>query len=157
MSAAREASSETPRVLVSRTPENPDLPLPAYATAGSAGADLAACLDSPIVLGPGDRATVPTGIRVAIPEGYEGEIRPRSGLAARFGVTLANAPGTVDSDYRGEVKILLVNLGREPVTVRRGDRVAQMLVRPVSQALFVEAPGLPPTQRGEGGFGHTGS
>ena len=157
MSAPREASPETPRVLVSRTVENPDLPLPVYATAGSAGADLAACIDAPVVLGPGDRAAVPTGIRIAVPEGWEAEIRPRSGLAARFGVTLTNAPGTVDSDYRGEVKILLVNLGREPVTIQRGDRIAQMLVRPVSQARFVEAAELPPTARGEGGFGHTGS
>ena len=92
-----------------------------------------------------------------MPEGYEAEVRPRSGLAARHGITLANAPGTIDADYRGEVKILLVNLGREPVTIRRGDRIAQMLVRPVSRARFAEAAELPETARGEGGFGHTGS
>ena len=157
MSAEREAPSGTPRVLVSRTAENPDLPLPVYATGGSAGADIAACIPVPLTLAPGDRAAVPTGFRIALPEGYEAEVRPRSGLAARFGLTLTNAPGTVDSDYRGEVRVLLVNLGREPVTIRRGDRIAQMLVRPVAQACFVEAAELPATARGDGGFGHTGS
>ena len=148
---------DTPRVLLARTEANPDLPLPAYATAGSAGADLSACIAEPVTIAPGDRASVPTGLRIAVPEGYEAEVRPRSGLAARHGITLANAPGTIDADYRGEVKILLVNLGREPVTIRRGDRIAQMLVRPVSRARFAEAAELPETARGEGGFGHTGS
>lgn len=148
---------DAPLVLVSRTTENPELPLPDYATAGSAGADLAACLAEPLTLAPGDRAAVPTGLRIALPEGYEAEVRPRSGLAARHGVTLANAPGTIDADYRGEVRILLVNLGREPVTIRRGDRIAQMLVRPISRARFVETAELPLTVRGEGGFGHTGA
>lgn len=157
MSAEREAGLETPLVLVSRTDENPDLPLPEYATAGSAGADLAACIASPVTIAPGDRAAIPTGLRIAVPPGYEAEVRPRSGLAARFGLTLTNAPGTIDEDYRGEVRILLVNLGREPVTIRRGDRIAQVLVRPVSRARFAEAAELPGTARGEGGFGHTGS
>ena len=157
MSTEREAGPRTPLVLVSRTDENPDLPLPDYATAGSAGADLAACLASPVTIAPGDRAAVSTGLRIAVPEGYEAEVRPRSGLAVRFGLTLANAPGTIDADYRGEVKVLLVNLGREPVTIRRGDRIAQMLVQPVSRARFVEAAELPETARGEGGFGHTGA
>lgn len=143
-------------VLVARLPENPDLPLPLYATQGSAGADLAACVDAPAVIDPGSRLSVGTGLRIALPSGYEAEIRPRSGLAARHGLTLLNAPGTIDSDYRGEVRILLVNLGREPVTIRRGDRIAQMLIRPVSRARFQEAAVLPETSRGEGGFGHTG-
>jgi len=157
MSGESEAAGSAPLVLVSRTAENPDLPLPDYATAESAGADLTACVPAPVTIPPGDRASVPTGLRIALPSGYEAEVRPRSGLAARWGLTLANAPGTIDADYRGEIRILLVNLGREPVTVRRGDRIAQMLVRPVSRARFAEATHLPETARGEGGFGHTGS
>jgi dUTP pyrophosphatase len=157
MSTERATLRDTPLVLVSRLPENPDLPLPDYATADSAGADLAACVASPVTIAPGERASVGTGLRIAVPEGYEAEVRPRSGLAAKFGLTLTNAPGTIDADYRGEVKILLVNLGREPVTIQRGDRIAQMLVRPVSRARFTEAPSLPETVRGEGGFGHTGA
>lgn len=147
---------ESVSVLVSRLPGNPELPLPAYATLGSAGADLAACVESPVLIDPGDRLSVGTGLRIALPPGYEAEIRPRSGLAARHGLTLMNAPGTIDSDYRGEVRVLLVNLGREPVTISRGDRIAQMLIRPVSRARFQEAATLPETPRGEGGFGHTG-
>lgn len=148
--------AEEVQVAVSRLPENPDLPLPAYATAGSAGADLAACIPAPIVIGPGERAAVGTGLRLALPDGFEAELRPRSGLASRHGLTLANSPGTVDSDYRGEIRILLVNLGHEPVTIQRGDRIAQMLVRPVSRAQFEEAAELPETPRGGGGFGHSG-
>ena len=143
-------------VLVSRLPGSEDLPLPSYATRGSAGADLTACLDQPIVIPPGQRAAVGTGLRIALPEGHEAEIRPRSGLAAKHGLTLTNAPGTIDEDYRGEIRVLLVNLGSEPVTIRRGDRVAQMLVRPVTRARFETAAALPGTGRGEGGFGHTG-
>jgi len=143
-------------VLVSRLPSNPDLPLPAYATSGSAGADLAACVDEPVVIGPGQRASVGTGLRLALSEGYEAEIRPRSGLAYRHGLTLVNSPGTIDADYRGEIRILLVNLGSEPVTIGRGDRIAQLLVRPVCRARFEETRGLPETDRGGGGFGHTG-
>ena len=143
-------------VLVSRLPENPDLPLPAYATAGSAGADLAACVAAPVVLGPGERTSIGTGLCLALPPGYAAEIRPRSGLAARHGLTLVNAPGTIDADYRGEIRILLVNLGEDPVTIRRGDRIAQMLVHPVTRARFEQTASLPDTGRGEGGFGHTG-
>src|SRR6185295_2443338 len=127
----------------SRLPGSEDLPLPRYATEGSAGADLTACVDAPLVIPPGGREAVGTGLRIALPKGYEAEIRPRSGLASRHGLTLANAPGTIDEDYRGEVRILLINLGAEPVTIRRGDRIAQMLVRPVSRARFAEAPHLP--------------
>lgn len=155
MPPAHGAAAEIP-VGVSRLPANPDLPLPAYATDGSAGADLAACVDAPLVIAPGASASVGTGLRIALPAGFEAEIRPRSGLAARHSLTLLNAPGTVDSDYRGEIRILLVNLGREPVTIRRGDRIAQMLVRPVSRARFREEASLPETARGERGFGHTG-
>ena len=155
MSLAGRRAEEV-QVAVSRLPENPELPLPSYATAGSAGADLAACIPAPIVIGPGGRAAVGTGLRIALPEGFEAELRPRSGLASRHGLTLANSPGTVDSDYRGEIRVLLVNLGREPVTIQRGDRIAQMLVRPVARARFEEAAELPVTPRGGGGFGHTG-
>ena len=144
------------RVRVCRLAENSDLPLPVYATEGSAGADIAACVETPVVLHPRERASIGTGLRIALPEGYEAEIRPRSGLAARHGLTLLNAPGTIDADYRGEIRILLVNLGDAPVTIGRGDRIAQMLVRPVARARFEEATVLPPTGRGEGGFGHTG-
>ena len=154
--AGRGPGAALVSVALSRLPENTDLPLPQYATPGSAGADLAACLEEPIVIAPGERASVGTGLRVALPEGYEAEIRPRSGLAARHGLTLLNSPGTVDSDYRGEIRILLVNLGQSPVTVHRGDRIAQMLVRPVGRARFEETDELPVTARGDGGFGHTG-
>jgi dUTP pyrophosphatase len=126
-------------------------------TPGSAGFDLRACVDAPLTLEPGARHLVPTGFRVAIPEGHEGQIRPRSGLAVRHGLTLLNTPGTVDSDYRGEVKVLLVNLGTEAYTVGRGDRIAQLVVAPVAVAESAEAEELPATARGEGGFGHTGS
>jgi dUTP pyrophosphatase len=143
-------------VLISRLPGNSDIPPPLYATPGSAGADLAACVEEEVVIAPGERVAIGTGLRVAVPAGYEAEIRPRSGLAARHGLTLLNAPGTIDADYRGEVRILLVNLGDEPVTIRRGERIAQMLVRPVSRARFQEAVILPETTRGDGGFGHTG-
>jgi dUTP pyrophosphatase len=150
------SNQEEVAVLVSRLPSNPDLPLPVYATPGSAGADVAACVEEPVVIPPGQRASVGTGLRLALPAGFEAEVRPRSGLAARHGLTLLNAPGTIDADYRGEVRVLLVNLGSEPVTIRRGDRIAQMLVHPVRRARFEEAPSLPETERGGGGFGHTG-
>jgi dUTP pyrophosphatase len=133
-----------------------DLPLPGYATAGAAGLDLRAALDAELVLGPGDRALVPTGFRIALPPGYEGQVRPRSGLALAHGVTLANSPGTIDSDYRGEVAVILVNLSREPFTVRRGERIAQLVVAPVCRARCEEVAALDPTARGPGGFGSTG-
>lgn len=154
--AARSRNKAPVIVALYRMSGNRDLPLPSYATDGSAGVDLAACLDRPVVIEPGSRTAVGTGLRIALPPGYEAEIRPRSGLAAKHGLTLVNAPGTIDADYRGEIRILLINLGTEPVTIRRGDRIAQMLVRPVSRAAFVEVGELPPTARGEGGFGHTG-
>jgi dUTP pyrophosphatase len=130
------------------------LPLPSYATSGSAGLDLRA--DSAVTLLPGQRALVPTGLAIAVPPGYEGQVRPRSGLALRSGVTCLNSPGTLDSDYRGELCVILVNLGQEEVALARGDRIAQLIVAPVSRAELTEVPELPVTKRGAGGFGHTG-
>ncbi len=144
------------RVKVLRLPGARDLALPARATAHSAGFDLRARLDEPLLIAPGARALVPTGIAVALPEGFEAQIRPRSGLALTTGLTLLNSPGTVDSDYRGEVAVLMVNLGTETVTVGRGDRVAQMVVHRLPEAALEEAASLPETSRGAGGFGHTG-
>ena len=132
------------------------LPLPAYATDGAAGADLCAAVDGEMIIEPGDRAAVPTGLVLEIPQGYEGQVRPRSGLAIKAGLTIVNAPGTIDSDYRGELKVLMVNLGSEPVSINRGDRIAQLLVAPVIRASFVEAEDLSASDRGEGGFGSTG-
>ena len=134
------------------------LELPGYQSAGAAGVDLAAALGEgeELTLIPGRSAMVPCGFAIALPLGYEAQVRPRSGLAARHGVTVLNAPGTVDADYRGEVKVILVNHGEEPFTLRRGDRIAQMVVAPVVQAHFVEEASLDETQRGIGGFGSTG-
>jgi dUTP pyrophosphatase len=132
------------------------LPLPAYMSADAAGMDLLADVDRDLELPPGARRLVPTGIAVAIPPGFEGQVRPRSGLAHRAGVTLLNAPGTIDADYRGEVQVLLVNLGAETVRIRRGDRVAQLVIAPVARARWDEATSLPATARGGGGFGSTG-
>jgi len=145
-----------PAIPVSRLPHNTDLPLPAYETDGAAGMDLRAALDAPLVLEPGARAAIPTGLVFAIPTGWEGQVRPRSGLAARHGITVVNAPGTVDSDYRGEVKVLLINLGEAPVTLERGDRIAQIVFAPAPQATLVETNDLPETTRNKDGFGSTG-
>jgi dUTP pyrophosphatase len=144
------------RVKVQRLPHGEGLPLPEYATRGAAGADLCAAVDEPLVLDPGQRAAVPTGLMLEIEEGFEAQIRPRSGQALRRGLTVVNAPGTIDSDYRGELKVLLVNLGDEPLTVVRGERVAQMVVAPVTRADFVEVEVVNPSDRGRGGFGSTG-
>jgi dUTP pyrophosphatase len=130
------------------------LPLPSYATPAAAGLDLRA--DAATTLRPGERALVPTGIAIAIPPGHEGQVRPRSGLALRNGITCLNSPGTIDSDYRGEVCVILVNLGQESVTLARGERIAQLVVAPVSHAELVQVDELPGTARGSGGFGHTG-
>lgn len=145
------------RLRLERLAHAADLPLPAYATPGAAGLDLRAAVAGELLLEPGERAAVPTGFRIEIPPGYEGQVRPRSGLALRHGVTVANAPGTIDSDYRGEVAVLLVNLSREPFVVRRGERIAQLLVAPVARVVLEEAISLATTERGEGGFGSTGS
>ena len=143
-------------VLFTRLPEGRDLPAPERATSDSAGFDLRARVDGAVEIAPGQRAMVPTGIIVALPEGFEAQVRPRSGLAWKRGLTVLNSPGTVDSDYRGEIRVLLVNLGQEPVQVCRGDRVAQMIVQRLPAIEFTEAEQLPVTARGAGGFGHTG-
>jgi len=133
-----------------------DLPLPAYASPASAGMDLRACLDKPLVLGRGEIRLVPTGLAAALPPGFEGQIRPRSGLALKHGIGLVNAPGTIDEDYRGEISVILINWGPEPFTIRHGDRIAQMVVTRVWRADCVEVRELEATVRGTGGFGHTG-
>jgi dUTP pyrophosphatase len=147
-----------PVVPITRLPHGHGIPLPAYETAQAAGMDLRAAVpdDEPLVLRPGDRFPVPTGIAFALPEGFEGQVRPRSGLAAKHGITCLNAPGTVDADYRGEVKVILANLGEEDFTIRRGDRIAQLVIAPVVQAQWREADSLDETARGAGGFGSTG-
>jgi dUTP pyrophosphatase len=142
------------RVLVQRLPHAEGLPLPAYATEGAAGMDLLAARD--VTLPPGGRALVPTGLAVAIPEGFEMQVRPRSGLALKHGVTVLNAPGTVDSDYRGEVGVVLLNTGDAPFAVARGERIAQAVFAPVTRAAWEEVVVLPETRRGTGGFGSTG-
>ncbi|MBR2261147.1 MAG: dUTP diphosphatase [Paludibacteraceae bacterium] len=130
--------------------------LPNYATAQSAGMDLRANLDSPIVLNPLERVLVPTGIYIALPDGYEAQIRPRSGLAAKHGITVLNTPGTIDADYRGEIKVILVNLSKDPFTIEDGERICQMIVAQYKQVSWKEVDILDETERGEGGFGHTG-
>jgi len=143
-------------IKVRRVTSHRDVPLPAYASEGSSGMDLRAAVNQPLVLAPGDIKRIPTGLAVSVPQGYEGQIRPRSGLALRHGIGMINAPGTIDADYRGEVGIILVNWGEEPFTVRRGDRIAQMVIAKVYQAELVEVDHLDATTRGTGGFGHTG-
>ena len=131
--------------------------LPAYASHGSAGADVRAFLESPVSLEPGERFLVPTGISLEIPAGYEGQIRPRSGLAAKCGITVLNSPGTIDSDYRGEIKVVLINLGDARYTIEPGARIAQLIIAPVSRVDFVSTDSLASSLRGEGGFGSTGT
>jgi dUTP diphosphatase len=145
------------RVAVRRLAHGQGLPLPAPATLHSSGVDLLAAVTDPVTLAPGARALIPTGLALALPTGFEGQVRPRSGLALKHGLTLLNSPGTIDADYRGEVAVILVNLGAEPVEIRRGMRIAQLVVAPVSRAQMVEAAELPATARGSGGFGSTGS
>ncbi|MSP52212.1 MAG: dUTP diphosphatase [Alphaproteobacteria bacterium] len=132
------------------------LALPAYATIDSAGLDIAAAVSGDVVLLPGDRAAIPTGWAVVLPAGFEAQIRPRSGLALRHGVTVLNSPGTVDADYRGEVKVILINHGPDPYTVRRGDRIAQMVIAPIARATIAVGNELPETERSANGFGSTG-
>ena len=133
--------------------------IPRYKTSGAAGMDLAACLDAPLVIAPGGTARVPTGLQIALPVGHEGQVRPRSGLAARHAVTVLNAPGTIDEDYRGEVQVLLINHGSAPFTIETGDRIAQLIVAQVTQVqidVVIDETGLGGTERGRGGFGSTG-
>jgi dUTP pyrophosphatase len=147
-----------PVVPITRLAHGHGLPLPAYETAQAAGMDLRAAVpdEEPLVLRPGARHPVPTGLAFALPPGFEGQVRPRSGLAAKHGVTCLNTPGTIDADYRGEVKVILINLGEEDFTIRRGDRIAQLVIAPVIQAQWRETEALDETARGAGGFGSTG-
>lgn len=138
-------------------PHGHGLPLPAYATEGAAGVDLAAAVEATLTLAPGERKDIPTGIALALPPGWEGQVRPRSGLALRHGLTVLNSPGTIDADYRGEIRVILANLGGAPVTIRRGERIAQLVVAPVSRAEWHVVAELPATPRGSGGFGSTGT
>jgi dUTP pyrophosphatase len=139
-----------------KLPHAADLPLPSYESESAAGMDIRAALEEPLTLQPGERILIPTGLQMALPHGYEAQIRPRSGLAIRNGITMLNTPGTIDADYRGEVKVIAINLGEEAFTVNHGDRIAQMVVAPVTQFPVKEVNELDETERGEGGFGSTG-
>ena len=143
-------------VAVKRLPEGEGLPLPTYMSAHAAGADVCAAVDADVTLAPGERRLIPTGFAIAVPQGYEAQFRPRSGLALKHGVTVLNAPGTIDADYRGPVAVLLANLGDAPFVIRRGERIAQIIVAPVSRAQFATTATLPESVRGDGGFGSTG-
>lgn len=142
---------------VKRLPHAEGLPLPSYATPYSSGLDLRAAISEPVKIKPFERVIIPTGLIIEIPEGYEGQVRPRSGLALKKGITVLNSPGTIDSDYRGEVKVILINLGNEEVVIERGDRIAQLVISPVQRVEVVEVEELSETIRGEGGFGSTGT
>ncbi len=144
------------KIHVKRLKKNHPISLPRYMTEGSSGRDIFASLEKEVTLVPGERRLIPTGISVAIPEGFEGQIRPRSGLAIQKGIGIVNGPGTIDADYRGEIGVLLINFGKEPFTIRDGDRIAQMVISQVFRATFEEVDDLPATRRQEGGFGHTG-
>ena len=148
--------SRTIAVRITKDPACDDLPLPSYETEHAAGMDMRAAVTEPVKLQPGERSLIPTGLRIALPEGYEAQIRPRSGLALKHGISLLNTPGTIDADYRGEIRIIIANLGQEPFTINRGDRIAQMIVAPVTKAQWEVYESLDETVRGEGGFGHTG-
>ena len=157
MTRARKSAGKAVRVKAMRLPHGLDLPLPAYQSAGAAGMDLLAAVDKPVTLQPGARALVPTGLVLEIPAGFEGQVRPRSGLALRHGITALNSPGTIDSDYRGEVQVLLANLGDEPFAIARGERIAQLVVQRVERAELVATNSISATARGAGGFGSTGT
>ena len=144
-------------VPIRRLPHGAGLPLPSYATAMSAGVDLLAAVTEPVVLEPGGRAAIPSGIAIALPPGYEAQVRPRSGLAMKHGITVLNSPGTIDADYRGEIGVILVNLGDAPFGIERGMRIAQMVVAPVNTVAWREVDSLPGSGRGDGGFGSTGT
>lgn len=150
------ADGGAPGPVVSFRRLRPGVPAPRYMTEGAAGLDLSAALEASVTLEPGSRLAVPTGLALAIPPGFEGQVRPRSGLARRHGVSLTNSPGTIDADYRGEISILLINHGREPFTVTPGERIAQLVIAPVARAVLTEVDELPASERGEGGFGSTG-
>ncbi|HDH87728.1 MAG TPA: dUTP diphosphatase [Desulfobacteraceae bacterium] len=141
---------------VKRLNNNKDLPLPSYQSGGSSGLDLCAAVNKEITLQPGDIKLIPTGLSVSLPEGYEAQIRPRSGLALRYGLGFVNAPGTIDADYRGEIGVIAINWGKKSLTIKRGDRIAQMVIHTVSRAIVEEVNELDSTDRGNGGFGHSG-
>ncbi len=149
------SASENIQVSIQRQSGQEDIPLPCYMTSQAAGMDVFAAVERDVAILPGDRALIPTGIAIALPEGFEAQIRPRSGLAVKHGVTVLNSPGTIDADYRGEVKVILINLGRESFTIKRGDRIAQMIIHSVSRVTWDVRVLLEHTVRGEGGFGHT--
>ncbi len=151
-----DAPRPTVKLSVQRLAHARDLPLPSYATSGAAGLDLVAAVSNDVVVAPGERRTIATGLVVAVPPGFEGQVRARSGRARREGLALVNAPGTIDDDYRGEVMVLVINLGQEPITIRRGERFAQLVICPVFRAEVVEVEALDETTRGGGGFGSTG-
>jgi dUTP pyrophosphatase len=144
-------------IKVKRLDNNTDLPLPSYQSDGSSGLDLCAAVNKDLTLQPGDIELIPTGLSISLPEGYEAQIRPRSGLALKYGLGFVNAPGTIDADYRGEIGIIAINWGKKPLTIKRGERIAQMVIHTVSRAIVEEVNELDTTQRGEGGFGHSGS
>jgi len=153
----RAAPGRAPlRIEIARRPGAEDLPLPSRATSGASGYDLHAAVQSDVVIASGDRVLIPTGFSIAVPRGYEAQVRPRSGLALEHGVILPNAPGTIDADYRGELMVIVMNAGEKAFTVRRGDRIAQLVIAPVVAAEWDEVPALKATERGAGGFGHTG-
>ena len=152
-----QAGGGTVTIGVKRLASGKDLPLPEHATSHSAGVDLLAAVDDDVVLAPGQRTLVPTGLSIELPEGFEAQVRPRSGLALKHGITVLNAPGTIDADYRGEVGVILINLGDAPFTISRGERIAQMVVAPVSFIHWRESEALNPSERGHGGFGSTGT
>ena len=161
MSAVKGTGPSSIAVPIWRVGNRPQTPLPRYMTPGAAGCDLAAALEHPVTLRAGERALIPTGLGVALPPGFEAQVRPRSGLAVKTGLTVLNAPGTIDSDYRGEIQVALVHLGSEAVVVEHGDRIAQLVIAPVAQAVWEEGSGPQTgeglrTERGAGGFGHTG-
>jgi dUTP pyrophosphatase len=144
------------KIYVKRLRKSPPVSMPQYMTEGASGMDLFACLEREVTLGPGERKLIPTGIAVAIPEGFEGQVRPRSGLAVQKGIGIVNGPGTIDSDYRGEIGVLLINFGNEPFTIHDGERIAQIVISQVFRTALEEVDDLPPTRRQGGGFGHTG-
>jgi dUTP pyrophosphatase len=151
------ASVERIRIKVKRIGKRESVSLPCYMSEQASGMDLSATLSEDVLLRPGERSLIPTGIAVAIPEGYEGQVRPRSGLATKNGVGILNSPGTIDSDYRGEIKVVLINLGDEPFVVKDGSRIAQLVISPIVRTEWEEVESLPETERNAGGFGHTGS
>jgi len=143
-------------IKIKRLDNNPDLPLPSYHSDGSSGLDLCAAVEQDLILKPGEIQLIPTGLSISLPQGYEAQIRPRSGLALRHGLGLVNSPGTIDADYRGEIGLIVINWGKEPFTIRRGDRIAQMVIGKVYPAQVEEVDEIDPTARGKGGFGHSG-